>query len=177
MHTLVAYLTILHGVVVANHVNVEEVLDLFQWHDGVLGIKLRAAQVGILTREGNNVHVEWWAVLRVVSSKGDNGGSARSIVVCTCIKDLLSQIAQMVIMGCEDIATVVSLTFHLCNDIEALVVLQEFVVDIRFHALYSLYGFWCRSDDGLVHHAMTPNGFARSSIPAGICFPLALGGR
>ena len=39
-HTLVAHLAVLHRVVVANHINVEEVLDLLQRYDGMLSEEL-----------------------------------------------------------------------------------------------------------------------------------------
>ena len=61
----------------------------------------------------------------------------------------------MVIMRREDITAVVLLTLHFCNDVEALVIFQEFVVHIRFHSLHSLDCLRRYPDDGLIHHTMT----------------------
>ena len=94
--------------------------------------------------------VRWYALRRNWS----HAGWHRGIVVGSCIEYFFAQIAQMVVMGGEDIATVVALASHLCNDVEALVVLQELIVDICFYALHAFDGFGCHPYDGLVYHLL-----------------------
>ena len=120
----------------------------------MLYVEIGATQVGIFTRKGDEVHIVGWAMFGVVGGEGDDGGSARGIVVGSCIVDLFAQIAQMVVMGGENVATVVALASHLCNDVEALVVLQELIVDICFYALHAFDGLRCHPYDGLVYHLL-----------------------
>ena len=61
----------------------------------------------------------------------------------------------MVVVGCEDVATVVPLSFDLGDDIETLIVLQELVVHIGLYALHTLNGLWRYPDDGFVDHSFS----------------------
>ena len=48
LHTWVTHLAILHGVVVSNHIEVEEIFNLLEGRHRMLGIPLRATEIGIL---------------------------------------------------------------------------------------------------------------------------------
>ena len=87
-HTLVAHFAVLVGVVVCYHVEVKQVLYLTQWHQRMLGIPHRTAQVGILAREGDEVHVILRHVLGIVSRQRDDRRRARCIVVSTRVISL-----------------------------------------------------------------------------------------
>ena len=120
----------------------------------MLYVVIGATQVGIFTRKGDEVHIVRWTMFGIVGGKGNDGGSARGIVVGSCIEYFFAQIAQMVVMGGEDVATVVALASHLGNDVETLVILQELIVDIHFHTLHAFDGLRCHPYDGLVHHLL-----------------------
>ena len=61
----------------------------------------------------------------------------------------------MVVVGGEDITTVVPLASHLGNDVKAFIVLQELVIDICFYTLHAFDGLGRHPDDGLIHHFLT----------------------
>lgn len=71
----------------------------------MLNVIIGAAQVGIFAREGNEVHIVGWAMLGIVGGEGDDGGSTRGIVVGTGVENLLSEIAQVVVMGGKDVTS------------------------------------------------------------------------
>ena len=93
-------------------------------------------------------------MLGVVGGKGNDGCRTGSIIVSSGIKYLLSEVAEVVVVGGEDIATVVTLALNLADDVEALVVLQELSVDIEADALYALDGLGCYPNDGFVYDPM-----------------------
>ena len=101
-HALLAALAVLDRAIVANHIYIKEVLYLAQGHNGVVGKELRAVQVGILAREGEEVHVVLRFVLGIVGSQGNDAGGTRCIIVGSGIEDLIAQVAQMVVVRRED---------------------------------------------------------------------------
>ena len=113
-----------------------------------------AAQVGILAREGDEIHVVWRTVLGIVCSQCHDGGGAGGIVVGAGIEDFTAQIAYMVVMRREHIAAVMPLALHLGDHIEAFIVFEELVVHLRPDALHTLHGLWCHPQNGLVYHIM-----------------------
>ena len=48
---------------------------------------------------------------------------------------LLAEFAEVVVVGCENIAAVMSVTFHFCDYIEALVIVKEFILHINLNSL------------------------------------------
>ena len=80
-------------------------------------------------------------MLSVVCSQSDDGGCARSVIVCTCIVYLATEVAQMVVVGCEYITTVVTLTLDFGDNIEALVILQETVFDVDLNLIHCFCPF------------------------------------
>ena len=145
-------LHVLHRVVVANHVNVEEVLDLRKRHDGVIHIPLRAAEVGILAGEGDEVHVVLGTVLYVVSGQRDDGGGAGGVVIGPRIEHLLAEVAEMVVMRRENEAAVVPLALHLGNNVKKLVILQKLVLDIDRDGFGIFWKVGSGPNDGLAHY-------------------------
>ena len=93
-------------------------------------------------------------MLCIVGCKRDDSGCAGSIVVGSSIENLLAKVAEVVIMGSEDITAIVPLSLNLTDDIEALIVLQELGIHIEFDALHAFDGFRSNPDDGLVHDTM-----------------------
>ena len=67
LHASVTHFAVLNRVVVAYHVDVEEVFNLLEREGGMLHEIGRAAKVGVLARDGQEVDVELGAVLGVVS--------------------------------------------------------------------------------------------------------------
>ena len=151
-HALVAGLAVCRGVVVANHVDVEEVLDLPERHYRMVGIVFRTPEVGILAGEGNEVHVVFRAVLGVVGCQRDDGSRTGGIVVGTGIEYLPAEVSQVVVMGGEHVATVVPAALHLGDDIETLVALQELVLDVGRDGFRILWETVGRPENGLVDH-------------------------
>ena len=100
----------------------------------MVGVPGGAPEVGVLAGEGDEVHVEFGTVLGIIRRKGDYGGGAGGIVVGSGVEDLAPEIAQMVVMGGEDIAAVVARALHLRYHVEALVVLQELVLYLGFQS-------------------------------------------
>lgn len=123
-------LHVLHRVVVANHVDVNEEFDLRKRHDRMVHIPLRATQVGILAGEGDEVHVVLGTALYVVSGQRDDGGGAGGVVIGPRIEHLLAEVAEMVVVRRENEAAVVATTFYFGDDVEKLVILQKLVLDI-----------------------------------------------
>ena len=110
------------------------------------------AQIGVLAREGEEIHVEGRTVLGIVGRQCDECSRARGIVIRPGIEYPATQIAHVVIVGGEDIAAVMPLPGNLCDDIEALVVLQEVRIDIESDAPDTLDGLWRHPHDRLIDH-------------------------
>ena len=91
-HALLAAFAVLDRAIVANHIYIKEVFYLAQGHNGVVGKELRAAQVGILAREGEEVHIILRLVLGIVGSQCDDAGGTRGIIIGTGIEDFIAQI-------------------------------------------------------------------------------------
>ena len=89
-HTLVAYLAILYGIVVADHIYIKKVFYLRKRYYGMLGKPCGAAQVGILARKGKEIHIILRFMFGVVGCQGNDAGCTRSIIVGTCIEDFLA---------------------------------------------------------------------------------------
>ena len=168
VHALVTHLAVLHRVVVANHVDVEEVLDLCERHHRMLGIVLRTAQVGILAGEGNEIHVVLRALLGIVGGKCDDAGGTRSIVVGTGIENIAAEIAEVVVVCRENEAAVMPTALHLGDDVEALVALEETVVDIGGDAASLFREVGRHPDDGLVHHLLAVSFVELQRLPPGV---------
>ena len=130
-HALIAHLTILNRVIVTNHIYIEQIFDLLEWHNRMFNIPGGSTQVGILARKGQEVHVVWRTVLGIVCCQCHDGGSARGIVVGTSIEDFPAQIAYMVIMRCENVTAIMPLALYLGDDVEALIVFQKLVVHLH----------------------------------------------
>ena len=58
-------------------------------------------------------------------------------------------------MRCKDVATVVSATFNLGDDVKTLVAFEEAVVDVGGDAVGIFREVGRHPDDGLVHHLLT----------------------
>ena len=138
LHTRVAHLAILHGVVIANHIEVKEILNLLQRSHRMLGIPLRATQVGILAREGYKVHIVLGLMLGIVRRECYDSRRTRGVVVRSRIINLLAQYAQMVVVRRKDVARIVALTLNLGYYVKALITLQELILDVDSYALGSL---------------------------------------
>ena len=152
IHGHIVELAVLLRVVVRNHVEVEEELDLAQRHDRMFHVPVRTSQIRILARESDEVHIEFRLVLRIMGRKGDDGSRTRCIVVSTRIVGLLTQFAQVVVVGGKHVATVVSVAFHLRNHVEAFVVLQELVLYIHLDGLRILREVRLHPEDRLFSH-------------------------
>ena len=152
--SLVAAFAILHRIVVADHVDIKQILDLLQRHGRVLGIELRTPQIGIFTGESDEIHVIQGLVLSVMGRQCHDCGRAGSIIVSSGIEDLFAQVAQMVVVRSENVATVVARTFNLCYHVEDFAALEELVVHICADAFGFVDGLRGNPDNGLVHHPM-----------------------
>ena len=153
-HALVAALAILDRAVVADHVDVEQVLDLLQRHNRVVGEEFRAPEVRILAGEGEEVYVVRGPMLGVIGGQRHDGGGSGGIVIGPGVEDFAPQVAQVVVMGREDVATVVSGAFDLRDHVEEAVILQELVFHVETDGLHALDGLGCHPHDGLVRHAV-----------------------
>ena len=89
-----------------------------------------------------------------MGSQGDNGRRTRRVVVGSWIICLLTELAKMVVMGSEDIATVVSAALHLCNHIETFILLEEHVFHIDLYTLGILREVWGYPDDRFLLHSL-----------------------
>ena len=153
-HTGLAELTVEGGVVVANHIYIKEVAYLREGHNGMLYEPGGTAQVGILAGEGQEVDVELWLVLCIVLGQGDEGGGARCVIVGARVEDVTPQVADMVVVGGEDVAAVVPAAQHFGDDVLGLVALQELVLHVQPYALHALNGLGRNPYDWLIHNAM-----------------------
>ena len=70
-------------------------------------------------------------MLRKIGGQRDEGGGAGGIVIGPGIEHPAAKVAQVVVMGREDIAAVVADALHRGDDVETLVVLVELVVDVH----------------------------------------------
>ena len=59
----------------------------------------------------------------------------------------------MVVMRCKHIAAVVFFAVYLRNDVEKLIVFQQFVVDIQLHSLNAFNSLRCDPNDRFANHA------------------------
>ena len=66
-----------------------------------------------------------------------------------------AKVAEVVVVRREHEATIVTSAFNFCYHVEKLIVLQPFIVDIKFYVFHTLDGFRCHPDDGLIHDTMT----------------------
>ena len=150
-HAGIAHFTVLDRVVVADHVDIEEVFDLGQGDDGVFREVGGAAQVGVLAGKSHEVHVILRPMLGVMRSQSDDGGRTGGVVVGAGIVHVTAQVAQVIVMGGEDVAGVMFLPFHFGDHVKEGVVLQELMLDVQLYTLCSFDGFRRHPDDGLVH--------------------------
>ena len=128
---LVANLAVLYGVVVANHIEVEQIANLAEFDSRVGGKPLGAAKVGVLARESDEIDVVLGAILGIVGGKSYNGSRSRGVVVSTCIIDLATEVTQVVVVGGEHEATVVPCALNFGDDIETLIFFEEQVLDVE----------------------------------------------
>ena len=153
-HPGIAHLTVQCGVVIADHVDIEQIPDLTQRHHGMLREVCGAAQVGILTGKCHEIHIVLRLVPGIMRRQCDYRCGTGSIVVGSGIIHPPAKIAEMVVMRSENIATVMLLPLHLGDDVEQAMVFQKLVFDIHLHALNAFNGLGSDPDDGFVHHLL-----------------------
>ena len=154
-HTGITYFAILDGIVVADHIDVEQVNDLFQRDEGMLGKVGRAAQIGVFARECHEIHIVFGRAAGIMRRQSNDGRRAGGVVICPGVIDFAAQVAQMVIVCSENVAAVVTAPFDLRDHIEKLIILEEFIFNVHLHAFHTLDRFRRHPDDGLVHHLLS----------------------
>ena len=114
----VAAFAVLGGIVVADHVDVEQVFDPGQRHQGVFDIITRTPEVGVFAGESDEIHVEWGFVRGIMRRQRDDGRRSGRVVVGAGVEYLPAQIADMVVMGRENVTAVVAPALYFGDHIE-----------------------------------------------------------
>lgn len=150
-----ADLAVLHGVVVANHVEVDDVAYLAEWHERVFDKIGRADEARLFARHMEEDDVVLGLVLEVVLRQGDEGCCAGGVVVHAGVVERGAEVAEVVVMGQEEEAAVVAASWDGDHDVAAFIIGEELCIDVYVN-FFSIFGEVGRAPhDGLVAHLLS----------------------
>ena len=150
-----ADLAVLHGVVVANHVEVDDVAYLAEWHERVLDKIGRADEARLFARHMEEDDVVLGLVLEVVLRQGDEGCCAGGVVVHAGVVERGAEVAEVVVMGQEEEAAVVLASRDGDHDVVALIVGEELRIDMYVNLFRIFWEVGRAPHDGLVAHLLS----------------------
>lgn len=150
-----ADLAVLHGVVVANHVKVDEVADLAEGEERVLGKVCRAHEARLFACHVEEDDVVLGLVLEVVLRQGDEGCCAGGVVVHAGVVERGAEVAEVVVVGQEEEAAVVAASWDGDHDVAAFIIGEELCIDVYVNFFSIFWEVGRAPHDGLVAHLLS----------------------